>query len=466
MSDAEAAIAPEARAPRAGRRPRIAYFFTDLPDQQGTFSFVELEEMARRGFDIEIFCLRTRLADGPGARRLRERFRVHQCGYAAPRALAATARAKVRRLPLYVRLLASCVRETASSPRILVKTIGIIPKCSAFAEEIESGDFDWIQAYWASLPARAAWWISAFTGVPYGTWAHAGADIYNRAHQTEPALRAVLERASLVLTCNEPNVEYFRRIAPGALPRVVLHPHGVDVGYFSSGGAGAGAVATAVGAATGDAAAPGAPEPRAEVRLLSVGRLSEAKGFDHAVRACRRLADDGHPFHYRIVGGGPEAAGLQALIDELGLRERVTLAGPLEQPELLAEYRAADIFLVPSIIGRRGSRDGLPNVLLEAMACGIPAIGSKVAAIPEAIDDGRTGLLVPPADPGALAAAIARLAGDAELRRRFAVEGRALVQTKYSREVCMNRLAEILKRAIGGKTPGMVREGSACASSS
>ena len=179
---------------------KIGYLFTDLPDQEGTFAFAELEEMAARGVQVEIFCLRSRLPPGSGARALLSRFVVHRTPYLSARALGALLITLVRNPGIFLRNLWHSVRETVGSPRILIKTLGILPKCCLFARIVNrDGDLDLLQAYWASLPGRAAWWISSLTGVPYGTWAHAGADIYNRRHQTEAALRTTLSGATRIM---------------------------------------------------------------------------------------------------------------------------------------------------------------------------------------------------------------------------------------------------------------------------
>jgi glycosyltransferase involved in cell wall biosynthesis len=414
---------------------RVAYFFTDLPDVEGTFPVSEIEGMADRGFRIEIFCLRSRLSDGPAARRLRERFPVHRAPYASWRGAAALLAYLAARPKTVARLLGAAIRDTADHPRILVKTLAIFPKSLWFARQIERARFDWLQAYWASLPGRAALWASELTGTPFGTWAHAGADIYNRRHQTEAGLRRVLRGASLVLTCNRTNLAYFPvLLPPPALERVSYQPHGIDVDRFR----------------------PAAPRTAGggPLRLLSVGRLSEAKGFGVALRACKILKDRGWESHYRILGEGPDRPSLEALVSSLGLDREVDLPGFVPNQGLPAELARADVFLVPSVIGAAGARDGLPNALLEAMACAIPAIGSDAVGIPEAIRHGETGLLVPPGDPAALADAIVELAADPVKRLRMGENGRRLVRDQYARPACMESLAGRLRRSIAAASSG------------
>ena len=418
---------------------RLAYFFTELPALEGTFPTAEIEAMADRGFQIEVFVLRSRLATGTGADRLLARFPIHRSGYLTPATLLATAAAFLRHPLRFVSGVVRILRDTRGYPNLAVKSLGVIPKCCLFARQVRRGRFDLVWSYWASLPGRAAWWISRFSDVPYGTWTHAGNDIYNRRHQTEPALKTTLRDATLICTCNQTNVEYFRTILPEAVfRRVVYQPHGIDLARFA-----VRAVAGAAGSATDVRPGRDAARP---LRLLSVGRLAPAKGFVHAVEACARLRDRGRRVHYRIIGDGPMRGSLQTRINELGLESEVELPGEMPQSALPAEYAAADVFVMPSVVGPLGARDGLPNVLLEAMACGLPAVGSDAVGIPEAIRPGETGELAPPADPAGLADAIERIAGDPARAAAMADAARGLVEERYARAACMDQLAATFRR--------------------
>jgi glycosyltransferase involved in cell wall biosynthesis len=268
--------------------------------------------------------------------------------------------------------------------------------------------------------------MSELTGIPYATWAHAGADIYNRNHQTEAALLTVLRGARFVLTCNQANVEYFGRILErAALAKVVYHPHGVDLERFEF----------------REDVRP--EDPQGVTTMLSVGRLSAAKGFHHAVEACAELARRGVDFRYRIIGEGPLRGQIETAIREHGLEGRVELLGYREQSELPAEYYAADLYLAPSVVGPKGARDGLPNVVLEAMASGSVVVGSNAVGIPEAVEDGETGVLTVAGDPVSIADGIERLMKDPDLRRHIRTRAVRLVHARYGRGQCMDRVAEI-----------------------
>jgi glycosyltransferase involved in cell wall biosynthesis len=417
---------------------RLIYVFTDLPDQPGTFAFAEVEAMAERGFSIELLCLRSKLAGGPGARHLRDRFPVRSAPYLSGRVLADFLRMFVRKPGRILEIVLRSVADTWRSPKILVKTLAILPKSCSFARRIEEDrERVRLHAFWASLPARAAWAISRLCDVPYGTWAHAGADIYNRRHQTESALRTNLSGADLILTCNRTNQSYFERILPKeAFRRVVYHPHGVDFDRFRP------------------LRSDRAGEPGGGVKLLSVGRLSQAKGFQHAIAACGLLAERGISFEYRIVGEGPFRDLLEASIREARLEGKVQLLGARDQSELPELYGWSDVLLAPSIIGPAGARDGLPNVVVEAMACDVPCVGSDAVGIPEAVRTGETGLLTPPGDPVAIADAIERLASDAALRARMGLQAGHWVRANFSRTACMDRLAQILCEVSKGAARG------------
>jgi glycosyltransferase involved in cell wall biosynthesis len=273
------------------------------------------------------------------------------------------------------------------------------------------------------LPGRAAWWTWCFTGVPYTVWAHAGADIYNRRHQTPRALRTILSGARAILTCNRANLAYFERILPpSARARVQLQPHGIDLERFQ--------------------AIPEVVRAAGPLRVLSVGRLTTAKGFQIAVEACGLLQAEGIAVEYRIAGEGPLRDSLGSLAASTGFNGLVLL-GNLAQSDLPAQYRWADLFVAPSVIGPAGARDGLPNVLLEAMACGTACIGSDTVGIPEAIEDGVTGRLVPPGDAQALAGVIAELQRQPGKRAELGAAARKSV-ARFGREPCMDRVATIL----------------------
>lgn len=188
-----------------------------------------------------------------------------------------------------------------------------------------------------------------------------------------------------------------------------------------------------------------APRPEtgnAVPELLCVGRLVPAKGQHILVEACARLARDGVPFHLTLVGDGPDRESLKALVARLGLQERIAFAGALGQAEVRRHYDRADVFVLPSFA------EGVPVVLMEAMAKEVPVVSTVIAGIPELIESGTDGLLVPPADPEALAAAVAGLLADPARRRELGRRGREKVLRLYDLSTNGAALAEMFRQQL------------------
>jgi colanic acid/amylovoran biosynthesis glycosyltransferase len=166
--------------------------------------------------------------------------------------------------------------------------------------------------------------------------------------------------------------------------------------------------------------------------ILAVGRLVEKKGFDVLVDACAILQRRGHDFRCEIIGKGDRHNALAQQISAHGLDNRVTLVGPRPQDAVRSAYQKAALFALPCRIGSDGNRDGLPTVLLEAMACGLPVVTTPVTGNLEIVDDGLNGRLVPENDPAALANALAELLPDETQRRQMGIAARQKVKQCFN----------------------------------
>jgi glycosyltransferase involved in cell wall biosynthesis len=165
--------------------------------------------------------------------------------------------------------------------------------------------------------------------------------------------------------------------------------------------------------------------------VLGVGRLIEKKGFHVLVDAVARLRASGIDAQATLVGDGDARAALERRIDELGLLPHVRIAGALDQGAVRELMQRATLLCLPCIVGADGNRDALPTVLLEAQACGLPCISTPVSGVPEILDQGRAGLLVPEADVAATAAAIAELLRDPARRDHLRRVGRARAEQLF-----------------------------------
>jgi len=189
------------------------------------------------------------------------------------------------------------------------------------------------------------------------------------------------------------------------------------------------------------------PQPcpdRGALQLLAVGRLVEKKGFHVLIDAAARLRT---PFQLEIIGEGPEEKRLAELIRAHGLESKVRLCGPKTHEDLPEAYNRAHVLVAPSIIDQSGDRDGLPNVVLEAMACGRPVIATGVGATGSAVIHEETGLITEPGDGESLVAAINRLTEQHSLLEQLGVQAREHVQRKYDVRQCTEHFHNLLRSA-------------------
>jgi glycosyltransferase involved in cell wall biosynthesis len=289
---------------------------------------------------------------------------------------------------------------------------------------------------------EAALAVATLLGCGFSFTAHAR-DIYATPNALEQKMRA----ARFVVTCTEYNARHLRRLCPELPPdRLHVIRHGVPgpPGLRLTG-------ARPQGEDPAEWGARSRPSSGGPPLLLSAGRLIPKKGLDLLVDACALLRDRGVSFECRIAGAGPLFRDLDRRIARAGLGGHVRLLGWQGAAEMARLYGAATVFALPSRVVRGGDRDGLPNVLVEALAQGVAVASTRVSAIPELIRDGVTGLVVEPDDPASLAAALERLLSDAELRERFAEAGRRLVAEQFDLETNTRRLLGLFRPLLDPK---------------
>jgi colanic acid/amylovoran biosynthesis glycosyltransferase len=284
-----------------------------------------------------------------------------------------------------------------------------------------------LHAPFASDATTVARLAARFAAVPYSFTARAK-DIFHASVQPDD-LRRKLREAAGVITVSDYNLEYLRKTYGPAAAHVQRIYNGLDLAKFLY----------------------QLPRERPP-RIVSVGRFVEKKGFKYLVEACARLAARGLEFDCQIIGTGALKAELRTQIADLGLQSRVLLIGPRPQNEVIEHVRSAAVFALPCIVGLDGDRDGLPNVLFEAMALGTPCVSTDVTGIPEVIRDGETGLMVKQQDPVTLADAIERLLGDQDLRVRLATNARQLIERDFD----IRRNAALRREIFAGRSRASV----------
>jgi glycosyltransferase involved in cell wall biosynthesis len=295
-------------------------------------------------------------------------------------------------------------------------------------DELE-GETVHLHVHWAHAPAGTAILAHRIAGIPWSLTTHAK-DLY-----TMP-VSDIAERcaqAKFVATCTAANAAYLTDAVGVDPAKVVLCRHGVRFDRFD--------------------ADDRRPEPG---RLLAVGRLVPKKGLGVLIEACVLLAARAVDFTLDIVGDGPSAGVLAHQVAAGGLGERVTFHEARPQPELVAFYVRAAVFTLVPTVQTNGDRDGVPNVILEAMACGVPVVASAISGIPEVVEHDRTGLLVPPSDASALADALERLLGCPAEADALGRAGAQAVRASFDIAGCVAPLAELLRArlAAAGDTVG------------
>ena len=287
-------------------------------------------------------------------------------------------------------------------------------------------DIGWLHTHYLHTPASVARYAALISGLRWSFSAHAK-DIWTTPNWE---LTEKLGSASFGVTCTAANLDHLQGLAPHP-ERVELVYHGLDLSEVKAPDERAGAGRT--------------DQP---FRIVSVGRTVEKKGFGDLIRALAILKDRDWRFDH--VGGGALTEKLHTQAEKAGIADRIAWHGSLARGAVFDLLARSDLFVLPSRIARSGDRDGLPNVLMEAQAHRLPVVSTEVSAIPELIEDGVTGLLVPERNPKALAAAVARLMDDPALAARLAAAGDEKVRKAFSPEPGIDRVAALLSGSLTG----------------
>jgi glycosyltransferase involved in cell wall biosynthesis len=294
-------------------------------------------------------------------------------------------------------------------------------------ERQQGRGIDHLHAHFAHDPTLIAQLVHRLTGLSFTFTAHAR-DIYQLP---KTVLAARIKDAEAVVTCCATNIDYLQTAATVAdhSKLRVIH-NGVNLQEFQP--------------------APAKHQQATAPLILSASRLVEKKGFPDLLHACQRLKQQGHAFRCVIYGDGPLETELAMLIRQLDLQDEVTLAGACTQQELRQVLTQADIFALTPFITDDGDRDGVPTVLVEAMACGVPVVSTTVAGVPELVTHDYNGLLAAPRDVETVARALADLLRDADRRRQLGTVARHTVVEHFDLHKGVLQLANLYQAVAGG----------------
>lgn len=390
--------------------PKTAYILLWYPLPSETFIFREVENARAAGMPLHVHALYGEVDKNLSPQMRRVSPSVARLGLAAvPTILADMAWWAVKRPIETASILATIPWRRWSCLEVAGENVWALCAGFTLARKFLAGGIRHIHAGWANGPATAAWVASRLSGIPFSFSARAG-DIY----PPDGALAEKMRAATAIHTNNKANIRYLSGIVPEAAGKIRQIYNSLTL--------------------TGKTESPVHMEP--PYRLLAVGRFCRTKGFEVLIDACAILARRCFPFQLTLVGAGmplPTAV-IRRRVRIHGLRARVFLPGFVSHDRMSELYAASDIFVMPSVVHASGDRDGIPNVIMEALAHRLPVVATDVCGIPEVVEDGVTGKQVPQRDPEALADAIMALASDRDQALVLAEAGRARVAAMFDPE--------------------------------
>lgn len=396
-------------------KQRVVYYTSVFPVLSETFIQREVAMLRHCGVDIETVARVASDVDklDDDGRRLMER--TSYVDPLDPDRLLAYRRRSLRRSPLrLLNVLLYVVFRRYCERKSLGGDLEVFHRAVYLAGMLEDAGATRVHSPWATTDALLAMLAARLAGISYSVQARAS-DLYKTA--TAYDLGERLAHAEFIVTNATYNETKIRGVlGPGAQPPIVTIHEGIDIARFVP---------------------PDRSQERSSVlRVLCVARLTEPKGLEYLIAAVKLLKDAGHPMRCDVVGGRlPREINyylkLQRLRRDLDVEAEVAWAGAMPFERVLDRYRDADLFVLPAVQASDGRRDVTPNSIIEAMAMQLPVVSTRSGAIPELIEDGVSGLLVPPGDAEALAAAMLRVLADPVLRATLGANARRRAEERF-----------------------------------
>jgi colanic acid/amylovoran biosynthesis glycosyltransferase len=383
-----------------------------------TFIVDEVLALRREGVQVTVLnAFRPRPEEDPVKEEMRRTSVYFQPRYRG--VTAANVRLFVRRPIVYVGVLALLLRNREAVRMLILGAY--------YAALVQRDRIDHVHATFGTRTATLAHVIARLAGVPFSFTTHAY-DIF----KPNPTLAWKTRCAAFVRTISEFNRRFIADTYRDAdHSKIVVTYLGVDV----------------------DAFRPVPPSERRAPRIVTVGRLTDTKGHSTLIAACDRLRQAGFAFACRIVGGGETHEALAADVATRGLNAVVHLMGPLSHDAVRHVLGDSDVFVLACRQAEDSAdQDGIPVALMEAMAMGLCVISTSISGVPELIDDGVSGLLVPPDDEFALSAAVERALGDAALRRQLGAGARQRIEDRFDLTANVRRLVALFERGTPARS--------------
>jgi colanic acid/amylovoran biosynthesis glycosyltransferase len=401
--------------------PLIAYILLWFPEPSQTFVLNEVNTLAKLGLDLRVYTLYGPRPPDRVAGMAPVAVPLQRLGLAAAgRLLKELAQVRSRWGASAAKFVAGVIARRWRSLETAGEALWAVLAGVHLARLFVAEGITHIHAPWADGPATAAWVASRLTGIPFSFSARAG-DIYPE----DGALAEKIQAATFIRINNRANLSYLAGLAAGETDKIHLIYNGIGIknGLLAS--------------------APMTPP----LQIMALGRFVRTKGFDILLHAAQILASKGVDFHMTLAGSGPRGVLWKSLAFRLGLGSRVSFPGFIPYDQVSSLFAGTDIFVMPCVVHSSSDRDGIPNVIMEALIHRLPVVASDVAGINEVIRDRETGLLVPQRDAAALASAIETLAVDRQAALAMAERGRKLVLRNFDTDENHRKLLALFHSA-------------------
>ena len=391
--------------------PSFAYLFERFPSFTQTFCYREVLEMRRQGVTVPVYSIRV------------------------PKDVPTDCPAELARAVSYLpepdalALEMKTLRMLGRYPWKVIQTIRHWGKCpdkgrllaaAWLGPRLRKAGVRHVHVHFAGIAARTAYWLKKFYGITYSFTGHAN-DLFCET-DFPVTLGDLVREASFVVAVSDFTKRWLQERHPEHAAKIHRVYNGIDVSAFAQ----------------------ITPVPGVQ-RILSVGRYIEKKGFADLIDACAILHERGVHFECDIVGGGPLEESLRARVEKYGLQGIVRLTGPQPQEEVRKMLGAASVFVLACATEPDGGMDTLPTVIVEAMAAGLPVVSTRLAGVPEMVEEGVTGLLVEEKQPEPLADAIGAILSDPMKGRRYGISGKFAAAERFASKVTVGELRKLLE---------------------
>ena len=417
------------------RPPIIGYLTSRFPAESETFVYREVAELRRRGWVVHTFGLHH---SQPLSSQPLSGDTLNKFADTTPIAYDNTAAVLVGAI---IQMLCHPLRSLRTLTRVLgdaihpAETTSLAERAKLFVQFLAAlrlgrllrkQHVEHLHCHFAHSPTTVGMYAAKFAGISFSFTGHAN-DLFER----RALLKRKLQRAAFVVAISAWHREFYSDIEPAATPRIQVIRCGVDAGKWQS-------------------TIP-RPSRNGALRVLSVCRLVEKKGVDLVIQGLSEMqSKHGIAWKLSVAGDGPEREALEKLANELECADNIEWLGFVDNHRIPLLLDTADVFALACRVDQRGDRDGIPVVLMEAMALGVPVVSGRLPAIEELVEHGRTGILVNADDPTEVAHEFARLAGDATLCDSLATAARERVVEEFALDVNIDRLQCAITDAIEG----------------